>query len=499
MLTGFHRTLAIVRRPLLRGAAAVLVALACLGVPTGHEAAVTATSSTLTPIAAEGHELDLLNGMRTALGETPVIMDPRLEALAELRSMNMATLHYFAHTQPDGQTAVSMLDVSGISWSQMGEIIEWNAGYGTFGPSADEAAADWQGSPGHYAIITTAAMTAAGIGVAYDPTSGRTYWTGIFIKGPPPPAPPPPPVDPNRIAGLDRYATSADTSASAFGPGVAVVYVSSGQAFPDSLSGAAAAAKNDGPVLLTQGGLLPLSTAQELARLAPDRIVLLGGSAAVDAQVMSLLQGYTSGTVTRLAGSDRYATAAAVSKATFAPHPAVVYVASGLNFPDAIAGAAAAAHVGAPVLLVSGGIPSSTATELQRLGPAHIYVLGGTASVSTAIQTALQQYTASKSASSVTRIGGSDRYETAVLIAQATYGTGGTLYIANGQNFPDALSGAPLGGPVLLVPSGDTVPPDVLAEVAALAPGKLVVLGGSIGVSDVADQAIHAAAGLAWP
>ncbi len=277
------------------------------------------------------------------------------------------------------------------------------------------------------------------------------------------------------------------------------MYVGSGQAFPDALSGASAAAKQGGPVLLVQNGLLPMSTAQELARLRPGRIVLLGSTGAVDTPVMNLLQGYTTGSVTRLAGSDRYATAAAVSKATFAVHPAAVYIASGLNFPDALAGAAAAAHVGAPVLLVNGGIPASTVTELKRLAPTHIYVLGGTASVSAAVQNALAQYTASHSASNVTRIGGADRYATAVLIAQATYSPGDTLYIANGENFPDALAGAPLGGPLLLVPSGDTVPQEVLDEVASLAPPSLVVLGGSMGVSDGADAALHAAAGLAWP
>ncbi|HTS14224.1 MAG TPA: cell wall-binding repeat-containing protein [Candidatus Sulfotelmatobacter sp.] len=489
----------IARRLAVPGALALVLAVSCLAVPVGGVRPAAAASGTMTPLAAEGHELDLLNGQRAAVGLAPVSMDPRLEAIAEQRSMNMATLHYFSHTEPDGSTALSMIEAAGISWSRMGEIIEWNAGYGSWGPSADEAATDWHDSPPHYAIITTADYTAAGIGVAYDATSGRTYWTGIFIQGPPPPPPPPPPVDPDRIAGIDRYATSAATSASNFSPGVSVVYVGSGQAFPDALSGAAAAAKAGGPVLLVQNGLLPMSTAAELARLQPGRIVLLGSTGAVDTPVMDLLQGYTSGTVTRLAGSDRYATAAAVSRATFAALPAAVYIASGLNFPDALAGAAAAAHVGAPILLVNGGVPSSTVTELKRLVPGHIFVLGGAASVSQAVENALVQYTATRTSASVTRLGGADRWATAVDIAEATYSTGDTLYIANGENFPDALAGAPLGGPLLLVPSGDVVPQVVLDEVARLAPPSLVVLGGPSGVSDAADAALHAAAGLPWP
>ena len=130
------------------------------------------------------------------------------------------------------------------------------------------------------------------------------------------------------------------------------------------------------------------------------------------------------------------------------------------------------------MLLVNGGIPTSTATELKRLVPAHIYVLGSDAAVSAAIQTALVQYTASRAVSSVTRLGGADRYATAVRIAQATYSPGDPIYVANGENFPDALAGAPLGGPLLLVPDGDTVPQVVLDEVTMLAPPSMIVLGG---------------------
>ncbi|MCJ7711508.1 MAG: cell wall-binding repeat-containing protein, partial [Chloroflexi bacterium] len=85
----------------------------------------------------------------------------------------------------------------------------------------------------------------------------------------------------------------------------------------------------------------------------------------------------------RLAGTDRFATAAAISAATFAPGVPVVYIANGLNFPDALAGAAAAGKTGAPMLLVRrDAVPAATATELARLRPAKIIVLGGTSMVS---------------------------------------------------------------------------------------------------------------------
>jgi spore germination protein YaaH len=86
--------------------------------------------------------------------------------------------------------------------------------------------------------------------------------------------------------------------------------------------------------------------------------------------------------VSRLAGADRYATAVEISKANFSPGVPVVYVANGLNFPDALAGAAVAGGKGAPMLLVPRDtVPASVAAELTRLKPAAIVVLGGTGMV----------------------------------------------------------------------------------------------------------------------
>src|SRR5581483_6757695 len=102
-------------------------------------------------------------------------------------------------------------------------------------------------------------------------------------------------------------------------------------------------------------------------------IVVLGGEGVVSDAVAAQLQGFTAGTVTRLAGMDRYVTAASVSAALFSPGVPVAFVATGENYPDAIVGAAAAAAKGAPVLLVKpDGVPQATADELTRLKPASI-------------------------------------------------------------------------------------------------------------------------------
>ncbi|MEO8469320.1 MAG: cell wall-binding repeat-containing protein, partial [Chloroflexota bacterium] len=155
---------------------------------------------------------------------------------------------------------------------------------------------------------------------------------------------------------------------------------------------AGAAGRLGGPVLLVRAGSIPSSIQAELTRLSPGRIVVAGGAAVVSDTVMTLLAGYTSGTVTRQWGANRYATAATISAETFVPGAPVVYVATGANFPDALSAAAAAGRLGGPVLLTGSSLSSDTTTELSRLQPNRIVVAGGTGVVSNTIVTQLGAY-----------------------------------------------------------------------------------------------------------
>ncbi len=180
-----------------------------------------------------------------------------------------------------------------------------------------------------------------------------------------------------RIAGADRYATSAAISKSGYDPGVPVAYIATGANFPDALAGAALAASTGGPVLLVSPTGIPSSIATELRRLRPGKIVIFGGSGAVSAQTAQALAAYTAGSVSRISGADRYATAAAVA-ARFPTDLDAAYVATGLGFADALAGAAAAGHRGLPIVLTAPkALPAPTASALSRLRPGQIIVLGG--------------------------------------------------------------------------------------------------------------------------
>ncbi len=281
-----------------------------------------------------------------------------------------------------------------------------------------------------------------------------------------------------RRFGGDRYATAVAISRADFGPSTGTVYVARGLDFPDALAAGPVAARVGAPILLLAHDGVPNVVAEELARLAPERIIVLGGPGAVPEAVVAQL-GQTGAAVSRLAGADRYETAVAMSASAFEPGVPVAFVATGRNFPDALAGSAAGAHLGAPVILVPGdAIPAVVADELTRLAPAAIRVLGGAAAVSDEVVGALAAFSPD-----VARLAGSDRYQTAAAVSAAVFGPGvDRLRIATGANFPDALAAAPLGRPILLV--GGSAPAATIDEAIRLSPALLEPVGGPAVVSD---------------
>lgn len=190
-----------------------------------------------------------------------------------------------------------------------------------------------------------------------------------------------------RVAGEDRYETSAEL-AKMFPANLDVVYVASGQndAYPDALTGAALAGANDAPVLLTKTDSVPDATAEALAALNPSKVVVLGGTASVSDAVYAEL-----GASERLAGADRWATAVEVS-ANYETDVPVVYIASGMDYPDALASSALAGSENVPVLITKeNSLPGSIEAELDRLSPERVVIVGGPNSVSEAVEARLNE------------------------------------------------------------------------------------------------------------
>jgi putative cell wall-binding protein len=194
--------------------------------------------------------------------------------------------------------------------------------------------------------------------------------------------------------------------------------------------------------------------------------------------------------VDRISGSDRYATAAAISQAEFPTGgAAAVVLARGDDYPDALVGAPLAAAKNAPLLLTTGPtMPTVTQTELHRvLAPgATVYVLGGTSAVPTSVTAVLGQL-----GYKVVRYAGADRFATAVAVAGAL-GNPGTVLLASATNFPDALAAGPaahLAGGAVLLTDGNAMVSGTASYLGAH-PGTVYAIGGPAASADPSATAI---------
>ncbi|WP_344202590.1 cell wall-binding repeat-containing protein [Pseudolysinimonas kribbensis] len=298
-------------------------------------------------------------------------------------------------------------------------------------------------------------------------------------------------IDMQRTGGSDRFAVSAAVSNERFpvipASGVPVVYVADGLNFPDALSAGPAAIKDDGDILLVTPMAIPPPIAAELARLRPQRIVVVGGTASVNEAVLHQLDAYVtgaSGKATRLAGVDRFAASRNVARSAFGTDGApTVFIATGNNYPDALSAGPAAGSVSAPVILVDGlasHLDSATTALLHDLHTTSVDIVGGPASLSFGIQEDLEGIVGP---SHVTVFGGSTRYDNAAQLGATFFRHTDLVYFAVGTNFADALSAAALAGhdraPIDLVES-NCVPASVEYWVRAQAAQSIRLIGGQV-------------------
>jgi putative cell wall-binding protein len=333
----------------------------------------------------------------------------------------------------------------------------------------------------------------------YVPTVGNTAWDAFAYTGSvsgcsvaladpqvathyghraDPSAPHDPTVD--RLSGDDRFATSVKISQE-FPAGVERVYIATGYSYADALSAGPAAAAAGGPLLLTLPTSLPESVRAELVRLKPDEIVIVGGSSAVSAQVEAAIAKIAP--VMRIAGNDRYDTSRKIAQFAFGgSNPTVAYIASGLNFPDALAAGPAAGDAGGPVILVDGAQKSADSALKKLLGDLGVTVVkiaGGTSAVSSGIQSSLAEDWR------VIRLAGSDRFGTANAINadQFKASDGVTAaYLATGYSFADALAGSALAGAQgapLYIAQPNCVPSATVDAFGTLGVDRVVLLGGT--------------------
>ena len=185
--------------------------------------------------------------------------------------------------------------------------------------------------------------------------------------------------------------------------------------------------------------------------------------------------------VQRLFGSNRVETAIAIAQANYPGKVANVVLATANNYPDALAGSVLAYKLNAPLLLVG-----STAQDQESLlnylkehveTAGTITILGGTGAVPAAVEETIQAHGYSQ----VVRLGGANRYETALKIAEELdVEQGRPVILAYGGNYPDALSvssaAAAIQSPILLVEKNG-ISEGVKNKLAQIKPIKVYIIG----------------------
>ncbi len=307
-----------------------------------------------------------------------------------------------------------------------------------------------------------------------------------------------------RVFGPDRYSTAVESAKLAF-PGwasVAHVIVTSGEdtSQVDALSGAGVAGVYQAPLLLTQRDALPAVTLAALKGM-PNGVVVhvVGGTTAVTPAVASAIEALPNvGSVYRIAGADRYGTAAAVAaemeSVLGTGFPEAAFIVNGstpANFSDSLIAGPASVQTHYPILLVrNDSIPDETLAALTSLDLTRRFIVGGPAAVSESVASQL-------GVPAGDRIWGVDRFATAVAFAERALIEGWLTLddVGLAASTIDALSGGislgHLGGPMLLTRS-DVLP----AETAGFLTQKKIdiiktfVFGGKSAISDTVFDAV---------
>lgn len=288
-----------------------------------------------------------------------------------------------------------------------------------------------------------------------------------------------------RIFGTDAVATAIAISQAQF-PSVAsakAVVLARSDFYSDALAGGPLAAAVSGPLLITPGA--PVSSSidprvlSEIQRVLPPggTVYVLGGDLALAPGIDSTLEGLGY-KVTRVEGSDEYATAVAIAGQL--GDPQTVFEATGTDFADALSAVPAAISMHGAILLTDGPTQAPETASYLAAHPSDTrYAIGGS-------------FEAAGADPSATAVYGTDLYGTSAAVAAKFFPEAADFGAATGASFDDALAGGVLMGsavnlgPMLLVAPSGPLPPTVSGYLSATSDtlGQGYLFGGSLAVGN---------------
>lgn len=280
----------------------------------------------------------------------------------------------------------------------------------------------------------------------------------------------------DRIGGENRFEVAVNLSKKYWADSSDVVVLSNYNAFADALAAGPLSYKHNAPVLLTHPEHLTLTTKEELSRLSPSKVIIVGGTGSVSPQIEKELRGMGIDYI-RFGGKDRFEVAANIAKEF--SNPQSIILANSQAFADALSVSPYASRNGVPILLTRPNkLGKATEGYIKENNIKQTYIIGGTGSVSNSV---LQDVP------SPTRIGGKDRYEVASNIFEHFNFDKSSAFIATGLTFADALTGSVPAAKVnagILLTKPNNLPESSMSLISRFNIRNFLLLGGSASVGE---------------
>jgi len=302
----------------------------------------------------------------------------------------------------------------------------------------------------------------------------------------------------SRLAGATRMGTSVQAAEAAYPDGSSAVVLANagaGVPSPDAISAAGLAGALHAPVLLTPAGSLYPSVLKAIGALGAKTVYVVGGPVAISNKVIDSLTSSGLTVIRQFEGANRFDTAQLIDQYLYShklSQSTTAFIANGATMIDALSASPVMYQGASPVFLVNTGqtaLPSSTLQDLAADHIKQVVVLGGPQAVSTKISS---QVASVLSSSSVIRLAGATRVQTALAIDSHYFGDhpNGAIIAADGSDhgsFVDALSAAALASaedlPIVLT-NPDSLPTDSVQYLSQVAPNSpFIVMGGTAAVS----------------
>lgn len=294
-----------------------------------------------------------------------------------------------------------------------------------------------------------------------------------------------------RIQGVNRFDTAISISKSFFPEGADIAYIANGNSYIDALVMAPLTSLEDGPLLLAGKDTYDPKLVKEIRRLGVKKLVLIGGENSLSSSLEEKFKEEIGLETTRISGRSRFDTSLVIGQ-SLAREKEIkeVYLVNAFNEADAISAAGPSSALTRPLLLSSKDkLDPGVKDLIMDLGVEKVYLIGGENSLTKDLEDQIRDL-----GSSVTRLGGANRYATSIKINEEAYESGEEIFMANGINPVDALAAGPLAGrekrPLVLT-GEKALDPSVKAYIKNRGCKEIKIFGGQNSVSqDLEDQLI---------